>query len=790
MIPRSGCRCHRCTWWAPAGDPATAGRSRRGGRSRSGRPGRPGPVSHPGRRSRPVATHDREPGSTSTRREGPTPCRAPRRGAGGGPAGSDGGRVAGRAVRRHAAVGEPRTRPPPGDERTRGRRRRGGQLPSGLPGHAARRRADAAARQHDDAGGHAPGEDPWRIDRMVWPLLAVFDDLATARTLPVVTELPDGRHGSPACVPSPTSSTATTSTDWTWSVRGRTPGVATGAGRRFGRPTGRPRDLQADPLAPPAGRIGTPSPPACWRRGRPRGRGAASTSTTNPPPASSSSGSRRCPDRTSCRSWRPWPGGGPCTCSSWRRTSSTPPLSSPPAGPGGRAPPPAIGGPDGGGGPPPVAALLGAPGPRVGTADGRRGRPRRDRCRGRGRSEPTTLPGGSRRRSANDAHDAPSPLDTHDRSVQFHACFGAKRQVQVRARRHPPPPPGRDRRTHRGRRARGLSGPRAVRPPRRGRVRPGRRTTGGAAGAGDGPPALRYRIADRSLRSTNPVLGATTAYSTWSPVTSSSPRCSTSVPAPVRARFGLDYDDLAVLSEWSTESARALGPRSRGPCRIRRARVGRAQHVAGRVDRLLLGSAASDGALKLSVGGWPPSASTAATSRCSACSRSNSAPGDPGRTRRAGRSGPIGGWVDLLRAACHDLLAVGRPRPAGSSTRSNGSSSRWWTTPPSRGVARTCPSTYSTCADSSNVGLDSGPGRPDYFRGGVMVTSMALTPVGAVPVVCVLGLDQDSPGATAPDASDLRRRLAPGRRPGPTVRGPPVAARGRARRRRPPGGGA
>jgi len=51
--------------------------------------------------------------------------------------------------------------------------------------------------------------------------------------------------------------------------------------------------------------------------------------------------------------------------------------------------------------------------------------------------------------------------------------------------------------------------------------------------------------------------------------------------------------------------------------------------------------------------------------------------------------------------------------------------------------------------------LTDGPGRPDFFRGGITVTSM--TPLRWVPfrVVCVLGLDQDLIGSPAADSADL-----------------------------------
>src|SRR5207237_9985542 len=74
---------------------------------------------------------------------------------------------------------------------------------------------------------------------------------------------------------------------------------------------------------------------------------------------------------------------------------------------------------------------------------------------------------------------------------------------------------------------------------------------GPAATATAQPPALRVRLADRSLRQTNPVLGV---------VAELLDLASSRVPAaqvldlagrePVRRRFRLDDDDLARAEEW------------------------------------------------------------------------------------------------------------------------------------------------------------------------------------------------------------------------------------------------
>ncbi len=73
----------------------------------------------------------------------------------------------------------------------------------------------------------------------------------------------------------------------------------------------------------------------------------------------------------------------------------------------------------------------------------------------------------------------------------------------------------------------------------------------GAGAAGDPPPDLRVRLADRSLRQTNPVLGVVAelleladARVTASQVLDLADR------EPVRRRFGLGDDELARLEEW------------------------------------------------------------------------------------------------------------------------------------------------------------------------------------------------------------------------------------------------
>ena len=86
-----------------------------------------------------------------------------------------------------------------------------------------------------------------------------------------------------------------------------------------------------------------------------------------------------------------------------------------------------------------------------------------------------------------------------------------------------------------------------------------------------GPPDLRVRLADRSLRQTNPVLGVVAelidlaaARVTASQVLDLASR------EPVRRRFGLDDDDLASLEEWvsATGVRWGLDADHRGPFKL------------------------------------------------------------------------------------------------------------------------------------------------------------------------------------------------------------------------------
>jgi exodeoxyribonuclease V gamma subunit len=199
-----------------------------------------------------------------------------------------------------------------------------------------------------------------------------------------------------------------------------------------------------------------------------------------------------------------------------------------------------------------------------------------------------------------DQPDRRPDLDPGDRSIQVHACHGRARQVEVL----------RDAILHLL-----LDDPTLeardviVMCPDIEAFAPLIHATFGAGAEPDddrdAPVDLRVRLADRSLRQTNPVLGAV-----WNLLTLTDSRVTASQVLdfagrePVRRRFHLDDDDLSRVSEWvaATGIRWGLDAPHRAPFQL----DGLAQNTwrAG-VDRVLLGVAMADEDQRL-VGGVVP----------------------------------------------------------------------------------------------------------------------------------------------------------------------------------------
>jgi exodeoxyribonuclease V gamma subunit len=355
-----------------------------------------------------------------------------------------------------------------------------------------------------------------------------------------------------------------------------------------------------------------------------------------------------------------------------------------------------------------------------------------------------------------DVASGPGPVAIDDRSVQFHSCSGPMREVQV----------ARDAILHiLADDESGLTEEDVlVVCPGLDRFAPLVEAVFGASAptsaADPGPPRLRYRIADRSIRAVNPVLGATAAL-----LELVSGRFEVSQVldfvslAPVRARFDFDDVALAVLADWAegTNVRWGLDTGHRAGFGLPDSIVGNTWRSA--IDQLLIGTATSDGGLDLALGPVSPFGVDSGDAELLGTFAhilgllaglvelaSDSEVAGPGL--------PLATWLDALRTVCRALFKA----PSDAAWQFDA-------------LERLLHDVDESAADTrrgNEVGLgmvdlrrllegrlDQEPGRPDFFRGGVTVTSMASLRWIPFRVVCVLGLDQDSMGSTSPDAADL-----------------------------------
>ena len=380
-------------------------------------------------------------------------------------------------------------------------------------------------------------------------------------------------------------------------------------------------------------------------------------------------------------------------------------------------------------------------------------------------SRPTS---GPTRPARPDARRTASPLDPDDRSIQVHACHGRARQVEVL----------RDAILHL------LEDDPTLEPrdvivmcpdietfaplihatfgagdvPRR---RPGRRR-----GARDVPdrPDLRVRLADRSLRQTNPVLGVVARAARARRRAASRRREVLDLAGrePVRRRFRLDDDDLARIEDWVAAPGIRWGLDAphRAPFKLDRSR---GQHLAGRPG--------PDPARGDHGRGGPAPRSAASLPLDDVDS------GDidlAGPLRRAGRPprrmrstpSPEPKHVDGWAAAIADAADALTPRPsatpgsAPSSSASSTTSSSEATAGGRGGAARASPwPTSGRCSPTA-----CGAARPRAnFRTGHL-TICTLVPMRSVPhrVVCLLGLDDGVfPRRRTRDGDDLIARTTP-----------------------------
>ena len=357
------------------------------------------------------------------------------------------------------------------------------------------------------------------------------------------------------------------------------------------------------------------------------------------------------------------------------------------------------------------------------------------------------------------------PVDGADRSIRFHSCYGPLRQVQAL----------RDALLHL------LSHPDnglaeediLVLCPDLDRFAPlveavfGRSSDRGVDGgppAGRGAPALRFRIADQSIRTTNPLLGAAAALLELVAGRFEVPAVLDFLAlAPVRQRFRFDDDDLSTIAEWVAGTEVRWGFDPQPARRVRHTRGDRVQHLAGRTRP----TGAREPPSTTTTGIWrwaalPRSGWRAATSRSWAAwprrirRLADLAERDPGDRR------PVESWIALVRQATADVFAA-PPDAAWQMEGLHRILAEVLDAATRQGTVSPVPLTFGDIRRLFDEQLNGKVGRPDFFRGGVTVTSM--TPLRWVPfrVVCILGMDQASFGSPAPAADDL---IAAASRPG------------------------
>jgi exodeoxyribonuclease V gamma subunit len=372
-----------------------------------------------------------------------------------------------------------------------------------------------------------------------------------------------------------------------------------------------------------------------------------------------------------------------------------------------------------------------------------------------------------------DSAPRPIPVDHADRSIRFHACYGPVRQVQVLrdALLHLLAQPGT-----------GLSEEDIlVLCPDLDRFAPlveavfGRSSDGGVdEGAPDGEgkslgsprgrgaPALRFRIADQSIRTTNPMLGATAALLELVAGRFEAPAVLDFLAlAPVRQRFRFDDDDLSTIAEWvaDTEVRWGFDPRQRAGFGIPDVIVSNTWQAA--LDRLVLGATIHDDDRHLAVGGVAPfgveGGDVEVLGRLAEAVRRLADLAD-----RTLETLTVQSWVALVLQVTGDVFAA-PPDAAWQMEGLHRILAEVLDAATRQGTISPVPLTFNDIRRLFDEQLKGKVGRPDFFRGGITVTSM--TPLRWVPfrVVCILGMDQASFGSPAPAADDL---IAAASRPG------------------------
>ena len=277
---------------------------------------------------------------------------------------------------------------------------------------------------------------------------------------------------------------------------------------------------------------------------------------------------------------------------------------------------------------------------------------------------------------------------------------------------------------------------------------------GSATTAGD-TPRLFYRISDRSLVESYPVLTALESLLALmaNRFTASEVLEFVSLPA-VRKRFGLDDDDLATIADWVARTNVRWGLDGSHRERWGLPPQFSANSWQAAIDRVLMGVAVSDDDIGLAPGSIAPlgveSDDIALAGRLADLIVRLA---DIAARMRRPRS--VGSWCDTLTDAIDQLFEV--------------DATQQWQLDQLRRLIADIGEHATVGGEPATVGLELGdvrrlladriqgaPLRADFFRGGVTVSS--LTPLRWLPfrVVCILGLDEAfTSGEGSTDGDDL-----------------------------------
>jgi exodeoxyribonuclease V gamma subunit len=339
--------------------------------------------------------------------------------------------------------------------------------------------------------------------------------------------------------------------------------------------------------------------------------------------------------------------------------------------------------------------------------------------------------------------DGSHVLDPDDRSVQVHACTGVTRQVEVL----------RDALLHLLAADPDLTeGDIAVLCPRMDVFSPVIQAVLGPSadrndddgGGDDGPPRLRYRITDRTVRSDVPLLGVVGALLDLVPGRFTASGVADLIGlGPVRDRFGLSIEDLGQLDTWIEEARVRWGLDGSHRSAWGLPAAFTANSWEAGADQWLMGTSVRADALTLTIGDIAPlgvgDSSTVVAARTA----------EAVRTLASVRADllddrPLAAWCVALRVAV-DRMASLAPTESWQRRRLDRILDDL--------VAASTGPTGGPSDAPLNLGdmrrlladrLVGDPARAAFGTGAV--TFCSLSPLRSVPhrVVCVLGLDQDA----------------------------------------------